>query len=65
VADYCAERKNGIDAAYWFDKYEGNGWRVGNAPMRDWKAVVRTWEKNGIGKKGSNNRNVPVGKGLI
>ena len=30
------------------DHYTANGWRVGKNPMRDWKAAVRTWEKNGV-----------------
>ena len=52
VAAYCLERKNGIDAAYWWDSYERTGWVVGKnrTPMVDWKAAVRTWENN---RKGS------------
>jgi len=26
--------------------YESNGWKIGKVPMADWKAAVRTWEKN-------------------
>lgn len=44
VAEYCRERNNGIDPHAFIDHYTSNGWRVGNAPMRDWKAAVRTWE---------------------
>lgn len=44
VAAYCRERQNGIDPQTFIDHYTSNGWRVGNAPMRDWKAAVRTWE---------------------
>jgi hypothetical protein len=25
--------------------YESKGWKVGNQPMKDWKAAVRTWEQ--------------------
>ncbi len=27
------------------DYYESKGWKVGNAPMKDWKASVRLWER--------------------
>ena len=45
VAAYCFERKNGINAQAFVDFYESKGWKVGNSPMRDWKAAVRTWEQ--------------------
>jgi len=45
VEAYCRERGNGIDPARWLAYYESNGWRVGRNPMRDWKAAVRTWER--------------------
>lgn len=46
IAAYCKERKNGIDAQEFYDKYEANGWVVGRNgnPMKDWRATVRTWE---------------------
>ena len=46
IAAYCKERKNGIDAQEFYDKYEANGWVVGRNgnPMKDWMATVRTWE---------------------
>lgn len=45
VAEYCRERKNGIDADHFVDHYIRNGWKVGSSKMVDWKAAVRTWEK--------------------
>lgn len=45
VAAYCAERHNNIDPEAFVDLYESKGWKVGSAPMKDWKAAVRTWEK--------------------
>lgn len=45
VAEYCRERKNNINAQTFVDFYAAKGWRVGNQPMRDWKASVRTWEQ--------------------
>lgn len=47
VAAYCLERKNKVDSAYFVDHYTSNGWKVGKQNMKDWKAAVRTWEKNG------------------
>lgn len=45
VRDYCKERKNSVDANQFVDFYTAKGWKVGNQPMKDWKAAVRTWEK--------------------
>ena len=47
VRAYCAERGNSVDAQRFVDYYTANGWRVGRNPMKDWKATVRTWERNG------------------
>lgn len=44
VAAYCRERGNGIDPQQFIDHYTSNGWKVGNARMKDWRAAVRTWE---------------------
>lgn len=46
VKAYCDERKNGIDADKFFNHYESIGWKVGKNPMKDWKAAIRTWERN-------------------
>jgi hypothetical protein len=48
VVDYCNERNKGVDPQQWFDHYSANGWKVGRVPMKDWKAAVRTWERNGV-----------------
>jgi len=59
VALYCLERKNKIDPQTFIDHYTSNGWRVGKNPMSDWKAAVRTWEKNnfeGSNKNGTGKR---------
>ena len=52
IAEYCLERKNYIDAQKFYDYYSSNGWRVGKNAMKDWKAAVRTWEKNTTEVKG-------------
>ena len=47
VKAYCDERQNGIDPEQFVDYYEARGWEVRpGQKMRDWKASVRTWEKN-------------------
>lgn len=51
VAAYCAERDNGIDAEAFVDFYKSKGWVVGRSPMRDWKAAVRTWERDRAGRE--------------
>lgn len=45
VRDYIASQSYSVDAEAFIDFYEAKGWRVGNNPMKDWKAAVRTWER--------------------
>lgn len=45
VLAYCRERGNAVDPGRFVDFYESKGWKVGNQPMKDWKAAVRTWER--------------------
>lgn len=52
VRAYCAERKNKVDPERWHSYYTANGWRVGKNPMKDWRAAVRTWERNAVGSDG-------------
>ena len=47
VAAYCRERGNKVDAQRFVDFYTSKGWQIGKEPMRDWRACVRTWERNG------------------
>ena len=49
VKSYCLERKNNVDAQRFIDYYSSNGWMVGKNKMKDWKAAVRTWERNSFG----------------
>ena len=58
VTAYCQQRKNRIDPQQFIDHYESNGWRVGKNPMKDWRAAVRTWEKNDL-RKGNQNAQRP------
>ena len=46
VKAYCMERNNNVDAERFIDFYTSKGWKVGNQPMKDWRAAVRTWERS-------------------
>lgn len=46
VKAYCKERNNNVDAQRFVDFYEAKGWMLGKNKMKDWKAAVRTWERN-------------------
>ena len=35
-----------MDSQRFIDFYESKGWIVGKSKMKDWKAAIRTWEKN-------------------
>ena len=58
ITQYCLERNNNVNAEQFYDYYESNGWKVGKNSMKDWKACVRTWERNGFDKpiKKKNNK---------
>ena len=45
VAAYCQERGNKVDPSRFVDFYASKGWMVGKNRMKDWKAAVRTWER--------------------
>lgn len=51
VKSYCLERKNNVDAERFVNFYASKGWMVGKNKMRDWKACVRTWERESAGKQ--------------
>ena len=47
VREYCDSRRNGIDPQSFIDFYDARGWKLTKGvSMKDWKAAVRTWEKN-------------------
>lgn len=58
ITQYCLERNNNVNAEQFYDYYESNGWKVGKNSMKDWKACVRTWERNGYDRpiKKKNNK---------
>ena len=45
VSAYVRETGAQVDPERFCDFYASKGWKVGNAPMRDWRAAVRIWAK--------------------
>ena len=45
IKSYCQSANIVIDCQAFMDFYESKGWRVGNQPMKDWKAAVRNWAR--------------------
>ncbi len=47
VREYCSARNNNVDPGKFLDFYQANGWVQGRGrkPIKDWKACVRTWER--------------------
>ena len=43
IKQFCTEYGYELDAEYFYDYYEGNGWKVGKNAMKDWRATVRNW----------------------
>ena len=43
IKQFCTENGYELDVGYFYDYYEGNGWKVGKNAMKDWRATVRNW----------------------
>lgn len=57
VKAYCRERNNNVDAERFIDYYSANGWVQGKGkPIKDWKACIRTWEKNSTTTKANTSK---------
>lgn len=54
LTSFIRENNFSVDASYFLDYYNSNGWKVGKGSMKDWKATVRNWDrrekKNGSSK---------------
>ena len=48
VQAYCTEHKSSVNPVRFFYYYEANGWRMGKAPMKDWRAALRMWEQTEV-----------------
>ena len=54
---FCTDRKNAINAQYFFDYYEARNWQLSKGvKMKDWKAVIRTWENRDFSNNKQNNK---------
>lgn len=45
VAAYAVEKGIALDADHFVAHYTANGWKVGKAAMKDWRAAVVAWSK--------------------
>lgn len=45
IIDFCSLNNFNMDPEKFFNYEESKGWKVGTAPMKDWKAACRNWEK--------------------
>ena len=46
-----------MDADRFVDFYESKGWMVGKNKMKDWRAAVRTWERESHGRNNCSRKN--------
>lgn len=59
VRDYILEKKYSIDAEAFVAFYSSKGWKVGSAPMKDWKMALVTWSKRDKDRKQQGNGRLP------
>lgn len=60
IQSYVDEQNLKIDAERFFDYYEGNGWKIGRNPMKDWKATARNWSRRNEENGGEYNQRTRV-----
>ena len=57
VRAYCQERGNNINPESFIDYYAARGWELSKGrKVKDWKACVRTWEKNNFSSQPKKNK---------
>ena len=57
IKDYILAKKFNVDAEQFFSVYQANGWvQKGGQPIKDWKAQVRVWERNGLGNQAAKTK---------
>lgn len=61
VIEFCQSRKNKVDPERFWNYYQARGWQVNGQPIKDWQAMVISWEKNGT-RQQSSTRKIPVPK---
>ena len=45
IRQYIEEKNYNIDAEFFYNYYEANGWKVGKNKMKSWKATLGTWNR--------------------
>lgn len=51
ILDYCMEQGlTAVDPRKFYDYYAANGWRLGRGYMADWKAALRSWNREDAAK---------------
>ena len=45
IEAYAAERGSAVNIDKFYDHYCAVGWRIGQTPIRDWRAAFRKWEQ--------------------
>ena len=57
IKDYILAKNFNVDAEQFFSVYQANGWvQKGGQPIKDWKAQVRVWERNGLGNQAAKTK---------
>ncbi len=46
VQKYCLQMGYNVDPERFVDYYSALDWKLGKTPIKDWKALLRTWGKN-------------------
>lgn len=49
VESYCKDRHNSVDAKRFYNYYAARGWETNGTHIRDWKALIRSWEPKDMG----------------
>ena len=46
IQEYIKQNHYDVDAQKFLDYYTANGWMIGKAKVKDWRACIRTWQRN-------------------
>ena len=59
IHDFCEDEKIFVDADRFLDHYDANGWMIGKAKMKDWKATARNWSRREVEFKNQKTTGMP------
>jgi hypothetical protein len=45
MIDFIKLNSLNVDAEYFFNHYESNGWKVGKTSMSNWQTTIKNWHK--------------------